>query len=334
MRGDDAMVAAAVSAVRAANVLTTMAQGRLLAGETLAKSDASPVTVADFGAQAVVCSILRSRLGDVAVVGEESASDLLDQPALLAGATALVSATIGREVSSAELIDWVGLGAGSPTGGRYWTLDPIDGTKGFVRGDQYATALALIEDGEVVLGVLGCPRLATTDARAGVLFVAVDGTTISYSSDDAAPRRVVVADPASLSDARLCESVESGHSDHDQSSAVAAHLGISTEPYRIDSQCKYGALARGDASIYLRLPTRADYVEKIWDHAAGKLVVEFAGGTVTDVDGESLDFDRGATLTGNRGIVATSGAFHAEVLAAVRAVIDEPSSTNGSGSRR
>lgn len=42
--------------------------------------------------------------------------------------------------------------------GRFWVLDPVDGTLGFVRGDQYAVALALIEDGEVVLGVLGCPN--------------------------------------------------------------------------------------------------------------------------------------------------------------------------------
>lgn len=42
--------------------------------------------------------------------------------------------------------------------GRFWTLDPVDGTLGFIRGDQYAVALALIEDGEVVLGVLGCPN--------------------------------------------------------------------------------------------------------------------------------------------------------------------------------
>lgn len=42
--------------------------------------------------------------------------------------------------------------------GRFWTLDPVDGTLGFVRGDQYAIALALIEDGQVMLGVLGCPN--------------------------------------------------------------------------------------------------------------------------------------------------------------------------------
>lgn len=46
---------------------------------------------------------------------------------------------------------------GGPTG-KFWTLDPVDGTLGFVRGDQYAVALSLIEDGQVVLGVLGCPN--------------------------------------------------------------------------------------------------------------------------------------------------------------------------------
>ncbi|KAE8676988.1 PAP-specific phosphatase HAL2-like [Hibiscus syriacus] len=46
---------------------------------------------------------------------------------------------------------------GGPTG-RHWVLDPVDGTLGFIRGDQYAVALALIEDGKLVLGVLGCPN--------------------------------------------------------------------------------------------------------------------------------------------------------------------------------
>jgi hypothetical protein len=63
----------------------------------------------------------------------------------------------------------------------------------------------------------------------------------------------------------------------------------------------------GDASIYLRLPTRADYREKIWDHAAGMFVVEQAGGRVTDVTGAPLDFRHGRRLETNRGVIATDG---------------------------
>jgi 3'(2'), 5'-bisphosphate nucleotidase len=123
--------------------------------------------------------------------------------------------------------------------------------------------------------------------------------------------------------ARFCESVESGHSDQDSSAKIASLLGITAEPYRIDSQCKYAAVARGDASIYLRLPTRADYREKIWDHAAGKFVVEQAGGVITDVTGAPLDFSRGTTLAANSGVVATDGRFHAQVLDAVARILDQ-----------
>ena len=60
-----------------------------------------------------------------------------------------------------------------------WALDPIDGTKGFLRGGQYAVCLALIKDGEPVLGVVGCPNLpvdyTSADAERGVIFVAVKG---------------------------------------------------------------------------------------------------------------------------------------------------------------
>ena len=176
--------------------------------------------------------------------------------------------------------------------GRYWTLDPIDGTKGFLRGDQYAIALALIDDGEVVLGVLGCPNLPNPDGSTGAILAAVAGGAGARLVRRRRPTRGRCASPRRrrLAEARFCESVESGHSNQDHSAQIAARLGITAEPYRIDSQCKYAAVARGDASIYLRLPTRADYREKIWDHAAGKFVVERAGGVVTDVTGAPLDF--------------------------------------------
>jgi 3'(2'), 5'-bisphosphate nucleotidase len=88
---------------------------------------------------------------------------------------------------------------------------------------------------------------------------------------------------------------------------------------RLDSQAKYGVVARGDAAIYLRIPSpkQPDYREKIWDHAAGALIVEEAGGRVTDALGADLDFSRGRRLENNRGIVASNGYLHAAVLDAV-----------------
>lgn len=72
--------------------------------------------------------------------------------------------------------------AGNSAGGakgRIWALDPIDGTKGFLRGGQYAVCLGLMVDGEVVVGVLGCPNLPVDvkqpEGAKGVLFSAVKG---------------------------------------------------------------------------------------------------------------------------------------------------------------
>jgi 3'(2'), 5'-bisphosphate nucleotidase len=316
---------AAIAAVRQANALCAAAQGRLVAGDTLTKSDDSPVTVADFAAQAVVCAELADALGSVAMIGEEDADDLRDpaQQTLLEGVAELVR---GRrpDASVNNVIDWISMGSTADrtaSSERYWTLDPIDGTKGFLRGDQYAVALGLIDDGEVILGVLGCPNLPNSDGTTGAIFAAVEGECRAFYGDSADPVNVAVAAPAMLADAKFCESVESGHSDQSQSQQIADLLGITSEPFRIDSQCKYGAVARGDASIYLRLPTRADYREKIWDHAAGKFVVEQAGGRVTDVTGAPLDFSHGARLENNSGVVATSGAIHDDVIAAVRSVL-------------
>jgi 3'(2'), 5'-bisphosphate nucleotidase len=130
-----------------------------------------------------------------------------------------------------------------------------------------------------------------------------------------------MADVSDVSQARLCESVEPSHSDQRISVEVAARLGLAQPPLRIDSQVKYAALASGQASIYLRIPKNPDYREKVWDHAAGTLIVQEAGGVVTDLDGALLDFSQGDTLGVSAGIVAASANIHDKVLNVVRAVI-------------
>jgi len=96
---------------------------------------------------------------------------------------------------------------------------------------------------------------------------------------------------------------------------------VKRPPLRMDSQAKYGILARGDGTVYLRLPTKKAYVEKIWDHAAGCILVEEAGGRVTDLSGKPLDFSQGKTLAKNKGVIATNGRLHDIVLGAVQTLL-------------
>ncbi|MFP6630334.1 MAG: 3'(2'),5'-bisphosphate nucleotidase [Myxococcota bacterium] len=319
----EAEFGAGIAAVRAAARVCRSVQQRLATAAALEKKDKSPVTIADFASQAIVCERLMRALPGDAVAGEEGSEELrkAEQAALLDAVVREVATE--TPASDVEVLDWIDRGGATATTDRYWTLDPIDGTKGFLRGEHYAVALALLEEGEVVVGMLGCPNLDDGRGGLGALFTAVRGEGAralplwDAASDGPTVR---VSSLTSTAEARFCESVESGHSDQDQSARIAAELGITQEPFRIDSQCKYAAIARGDASIYLRLPTRKDYREKIWDHAAGKLVVEEAGGRVTDVEGNALDFSHGRTLDANRGVVATCGPIHDRVIEVVRKV--------------
>ncbi len=305
-------------------------QARRVTPQTLEKRDKSPVTVADFASQALVCQHLATHPSVTAVVGEESADELRsdEERSTREAVVEEVSASLGRDCGEEEVLAWIDRGSVEITAGKgaYWTLDPIDGTKGFLRGEQYAVALALIEGGKVVLGVLACPNLEMPDSQGlGTLLAARRGGGVAryaLGRDGSLEAR----DLKAIEDAplRFCESVESGHSDQGQAAAIAERLGVTEPPYRIDSQAKYAALASGLASIYLRMPTRPGYREKIWDHAAGSIVVEEAGGTVTDVLGQPLDFSLGRALTANRGIAGSLGFEHDRVIEAVNAVATLP----------
>jgi len=87
----------------------------------------------------------------------------------------------------------------------------------------------------------------------------------------------------------------------------------------MDSQAKYGIVARGEVALYLRMPSPSEpgYKENIWDHAAGAIIAEEAGGRVTDIVGRSLDFSSGTRMEKNYGILVSNGMLHEVVLKAL-----------------
>jgi 3'(2'), 5'-bisphosphate nucleotidase len=315
----------AIDAVRKAAELSQAVRTNLVDSDTVRKGDRSPVTVADLGCQAVINLLLRKEFPDYTMIGEEGTEQMRANAELREKVIDHVRRYV-EDVSEEDVLEAIDYGAlESGCSERFWTLDPIDGTKGFLRGDQYAIALALIENGRVVLGVLGCPNLPVNSKQPklgrGCLFHAVRGKGAFQQSSGAGEQHRItvdgIDDPAW---ARFCESVEPGHAAHDVHAAISRKLGMTKTPFRIDSQAKYAAVARGDASIYLRLSRSKDYKEKIWDHAAGTIVIEEAGGTVTDFSGKDLDFSCGEFLEKNVGIVGTNGRFHSRVLEAIAEV--------------
>ena len=120
----------------------------------------------------------------------------------------------------------------------------------------------------------------------------------------------------------MLASVEAGHTNLDQLKALETTLGISVPPVRMDSQAKYAALAAGQGELIFRLlsPAKPGYREKIWDQAAGSLIVEEAGGQVSDLRGVPLDFSAGRTLERNVGVLVSNRTLHAAALSALARV--------------
>ncbi|OQY34971.1 MAG: 3'(2'),5'-bisphosphate nucleotidase [Anaerolineaceae bacterium 4572_5.1] len=319
----------ALEAVRQAAKLIQTVQTET-AENALTKGDKSPVTVADFASQALVSYFLMQQFPDAVLVGEE-ASDVLREE----GAEHLLKQVTGYaarfvpESTPDTVCEWIDRGAASPAK-RFWTLDPIDGTKGFIRGNQYAVALALVEDGEVKIGVLGCPNLTegyiSEPGGAGSLTIAVrgEGTWLTEiaNSEKNDWKRIQVSPRANPAEARLMRSFESGHTDASKIDEIASALGTEADPVRMDSQAKYSVLATGAGEIILRLlsPKMPNYQEKIWDQAAGSIVLEEAGGRISDLDGKPLDFSAGRKLVNNRGVLATNGLLHEAALKALKEV--------------
>ncbi len=298
-----------------------------IAPDALAKKDKSPVTIADFGSQAVVCRVVGDAFPHDPIIAEEDSTELQNEDN--APFLHLIHDEVCREcvhASKEQICRWIDRGGHQDYAHRFWTLDPIDGTKGFLRKEQYAISLALILDGRIELGVLGCPNLPLVpgdDSTAGTLFYAIRGQGAFAIPLEGVgePVRLNVSPTTDSAKARFCESVESGHSAHGKSEQIAQRLGITAAPVRLDSQAKYGVVARGEADLYLRLPTKADYFEQIWDHAGGVIVVEEAGGRVTDITGKPLDFTHGRQLRQNQGVIVSNDHLHDAVLDAVRAVM-------------
>jgi 3'(2'), 5'-bisphosphate nucleotidase len=317
--------AAAAARAAAAAIAAVGDPSRLAADSVMDKGAAGPATVADLAGQVAAIRALRSAEGPRCRIMAEESLDEVDR----LGGDALVERVVralqdaGLALSRDEVRDTLaaGIDAGGADG-ECWALDPLDGTKGYLRGGQFAIAVGLLRDGVPVAGAVAAPRLAvrSTDAGAGVVFLAAAGQGAWQEELLAASggaRTPVRARPWSRGDAiRLGGSVERAHSASDALEAAASALGT-VVPVRVDSQAKYALVARGDADAYVRRSPSPDYRECAWDHVAGALVAREAGCTVTDVHGRPMDFGGGRRLAASEGVLCAAPGLHGALLAAL-----------------
>ncbi|KAJ1489868.1 hypothetical protein T484DRAFT_1778687 [Baffinella frigidus] len=210
--GEVAVVAAAVATRHvAASLSVGMEEG------TLGKADFSPVTVGDFAVQAIVCKRISEVFPEDGIIAEETADELRkpEMADLLSRVTTAVQ-TVEPGATPEQVCDWIDRGALREHRPRYWTLDPIDGTKGFLRRQQYAICLGLIIEG-IPMGVLFCAY------KLGVMFSAYKGggawstpmppDPSGKAGSQGGGQRHTLASSKGSEALRFCEGVEPGHSD-------------------------------------------------------------------------------------------------------------------------
>jgi len=318
-----------IQAVRQATVLCREVQHNSLRSMNKVNidiKDSEPVTIADYGSQAIICRALRTHFPEDAVLSEEAGSQFLElttdrQKAEIIN---LLTTILDVNVTQDDIISWLDHGA-NKTATRTWIIDPIDGTKGFVALRHYAIGVGVVEDGKPTGAIIAAPGYGdgiSGDDDGGLIFYIKDGVPYQEPIAGGPPTPVTISDRTT--DIRVVQSYEKQHASKSRMSIVREKAGLADAAvYELDSMEKYALVANGDADVYLRLPNLSSTrPHMVWDHAPGVALVLAAGGVATDVDGSPLIFSHGKTLP-NRGMVVSNPQLHETLLKAVAELLED-----------
>lgn len=312
-----------IEAVRQASELCRALQG---IGAS-SKSDDSPVTIADYAAQALICRTISRDYSGEGVIAEEGSTAFqeLVTPEARARVVSLLADATGDPVTEHDVLTWLDYGRveqASPTD-RTWMIDPIDGTVGFVNNRYYAVCVGAMDAGKPLGGAIGLPKSPLHPDGGSLIYADGEQTYAKNllggefepvsSSDRKAPGEAIILESFKLVGEEAENSVRLRE--------VAGLGGAHVELY--DSQLKYSMIAAGYGDVFVRLPRNIQAEpHHAWDHAAGAALILAAGGQITAIDGTPLDFSQGVDLP-HLGFIATNGHYHERMLNAARDVLGE-----------
>ena len=295
------------------------------------KSEQEPVTIADYGSQAIICRAIREHFPDDKVIAEEAGKQFLE---LVTGEQRaqilrLLTTTLDQNVTQHDVVHWLDHGKDKESE-RVWVIDPIDGTKGFLAMRHYAIGVGVLEHGKPTDAIIGCPGYGDGVSgydEDGAIFYAHDGT--AYKMPISGGEAEAISVSSRNVPIKIAQSFEKKHASKSRMGTVRELAGLSDVPvYELDSMEKYALVACGDADLYLRLPNKTStYSHKVWDHAAGVALVLASGGKATDIDGSELIFSEGRIMP-NRGMIISNGVLHDTLIDATQALIAQEAEAN------
>ncbi|MFW9948076.1 MAG: inositol monophosphatase family protein [Candidatus Odinarchaeota archaeon] len=268
--------------------------------ESFQKEDMTPVTLADYASQLFIVKKLKETFPNDQIIAEESYNSHIDMN---------VQNIMKRCYRSLEL-DWTEdieriLNYRGPYSPRQWTVDPIDGTMGFQKNLSYAVGIGFMNNSELIAAVIGVPNY---NGKGRALFIAEknQGAGVSYSEEDFIPIRV--SDKKNIKQAKMCHSL---HYDEPWVMKFAEKAEI-RKYMQMDSMAKFCMVADGTADLYVK-PMNVNRSFS-WDFLPGVLIVNEAGGIVSDIKGNNITFNNEKCIISAAGLVASNGILHEEIL--------------------
>ncbi|KAF5859171.1 hypothetical protein ETB97_003221 [Aspergillus alliaceus] len=327
-------------AVQRASILTKTIQNEIHRANAQLP-DGSPVAIVQFASQVILMNAILHHFPSDRFAGEKSASALRDDPVLARRVWELVSMAKLGHIEGEDLVVVPGTleemlgsidaeGDGERPGAqRTWFLGPIDGTKTFMRGQQYAVSLTLVESGEQKVGVVGYPNLAFENRCDREDVVVRDGYGIMLSavkgqgaykrwmaqSSLQPPQRNSLGPWRRMGETITFAESSISHVVNKEKHRFIRSMLLANPVVDLHSmQVRYAALATGACNAMICLPKDKNTRFPAWEHAGGMLIFEESGGIVTDLYGRPFNYARGTRLTDNEGLVAAKPGLHVDLL--------------------
>ncbi len=266
--------------------------------EFFKKQDSTPVTLADLATQIFIISELKREFPDDSIIAEEEGS-LIDKNSEKIIRKCFED--LGIKVQNIkDLVNY----RGRPSE-RQWSVDPIDGTQGFVEGLSYAVGIGFMRKSDPKSCAIAVPNY---DENGLAIFTAEKGQGAKASYGEKIFKPIHVSKQNEIKKVRMCHSL---HYNLPWVIEFSEKAGIN-DIVQKDSMLKYCMVADGSVDLYIK-PLKPNHAFT-WDYMPGDLLVREAGGKVTDLNNEPLKYEGEECIWTAPGIVSSNGILHEKVI--------------------
>ncbi len=288
----------AIELVKKASEITEWFRKKEIVSYT--KKDQTPVTLADYASQIFITSSIKERFPGDRLIAEESVAEIRDRRLQFPIEKCFNELGITRYLNFQNYDD-----KKVQDSSRTWTIDPIDGTLGYLENSWYAIGIGFRVAGTTELGIIAVPL---HDEMSTTIYIAEKGNGARVSIQDSTFRPISVSNTSELKSTIMCQSL---HYNKDWVKELAVKAKVS-QVLPMDSMAKFCKIARGIADFYIKhLDPNLSFS---WDFVPGEILVKEAGGEVSDLNGVPLKFKDKKLIFSSPGIVASNGILHEKII--------------------